>query len=179
MSGARGESRAMDEAAVALDAPNLETLYRRYAVWLARALNRRFGQTLGDSVEDLVQEAYLRIAPGGGVGEVRHPRALLLKISINLAHDRIRHTTRARSAEALIEATAEKADTWSLPDQDAALILKQAVLALPEPLRDAFMLSRFAGYSNAEVAERLGIAVKTVEWRLTRALAALAERMGD
>jgi RNA polymerase sigma-70 factor (ECF subfamily) len=175
----RSEIETVDANGAGLDTLKLDALYRRYAGWLTRALDRRFGGSLGDGAEDLVHEAYIRIAPLGGAGQIRYPRALLLRIAVNLAHDRIRQTTRTRAAEALIEATAEKADTWSLVDQDAALFLKQAVLSLPKPLRDVFMLSRFAGLPNQEIARRLGLAVKTVEWRMTRALALLSERMRD
>jgi len=169
----------LDSRGADLETHRLDVLYRRYAAWLARTLDRRFGRVLGDGAEDLVHEAYIRIAPLGAAGQIRHPRALLLKIAVNLAHDRVRQTARARSADALIGAAAEKADTWSLVDQDAALLLKQAVLSLPRPLRDVFMLSRFAGAPNQEIADRLGIAVKTVEWRMTRALALLAEGVRD
>jgi RNA polymerase sigma-70 factor (ECF subfamily) len=175
----RSEIEGIEVDGGGLDAPVLDALYRRYAGWLKRTLDRRFGRSLGDGAEDLVHETYIRIAPMGAAGQIRHPRALLLKVAVNLAHDRVRQLGRARTAEALIEATAEKADTWGLVDQDAALLLKQAVLSLPRPLRDVFMLSRFAGLPNQEIARSLGLAVKTVEWRMTRALALLAERMRD
>ncbi len=179
MTSLRSEIETVDVSGAGLDMLRLDALYRRYASWLVRTLDRRFGRSLGDGAEDLVHEAYIRFVPLGAADQIRHPRALLLRIAVNLAHDRLRQSNRARAAEALIEATAEKADTWTLVDQDAALLLKQAVLSLPRPLRDVFMLSRFAGLPNQEIAQRLGIAVKTVEWRMTRALALLAERMRD
>lgn len=156
MSSGRGRSEAADVW--------IGDLYRRHAGWLARRLRRRFG----DEADDFAQEAWRRlIASYGDAGLIRHPRALLLRIATNTGLDSRRSATRRSAGEAAREA-AEAADASS---QDAAVLLEQIILGLPEPLRDVFVLSRFGGLSNAQIAERLGISPKTVEWRMTRALA--------
>ncbi|CAN0502806.1 unnamed protein product, partial [Phaeothamnion confervicola] len=38
----------------------LDLLYRRYSGWLTGMLRRRFGASIGDSADDLVQETYVR-----------------------------------------------------------------------------------------------------------------------
>jgi RNA polymerase sigma-70 factor (ECF subfamily) len=55
------------------------------------------------------------------------------------------------------------------PDAEQALMLEQAILALPAPIRDVFLLSRFGGLSNVEIAKRCNLSVKRVEARLTEA----------
>ena len=44
--------------------------------------------------------------------------------------------------------------------------------ALPPRCREAFVLNRFEGLSHQEVAERMGISVRTVEMQLRIAMAA-------
>lgn len=178
----RPEQRATDVMAgeqASAEGPSLDTLYRRYAVWLGRALRSRFGAVVADSAEDLVQETYIRIAPYRASGRIRQPRALLLRVASNLARDQMRHSARGGSATALIEEVDEKSETASPADQDETVLLKQIVLSLPQRLKEVFVLSRFAGLTNQDIADRCGLSVKTVEWRMTKALILLAKTLSD
>lgn len=149
------------------DAARLADLYRRYAGWLADRLRRRFGD---DLAEDLVQETYLRVAPFNQAGEIRHPRAFLLRVATNLGVDLGRRAARARAASPPSRPYAEAS-------QFDDLLLREVVLSLPTPLQDVFVLSRFAGLTYEEIAARLGLSVKTVEWRMSRALAHCTARL--
>jgi RNA polymerase sigma-70 factor (ECF subfamily) len=55
----------------------------------------------------------------------------------------------------------------------------EAIEQLPEDEREVFSLVRIQGLSQAEVAEVLGVATKTVQRRLNRALLLLADRLRD
>ena len=53
------------------------------------------------------------------------------------------------------------------------------LLALPEAERQVLLMSRFEGMPHAAIARALGISVKTVEWRMSRALARCAAHLRD
>lgn len=57
--------------------------------------------------------------------------------------------------------------------------LAEALARLPERPRQVFLLNRRENLSYAEVADVLGIAVKTVEMHMARALAALRESLAE
>lgn len=57
-------------------------------------------------------------------------------------------------------------------------IANQLIEELPEKRKEIFKLSREQGYSNKDIAERLGISVKTVENQMTSALKYLREKLG-
>lgn len=139
----------------------LAALYRRYSVWLRARLQARFG---ADTAEDLVQEAYLRIAPYQARG-IRSPKSLLLRIASNLALDGI-----ARDAVRQKHQHNTAASTEAFDSPHETLLLKEIVRSIPEKDREVFLLSRFGGLTHAQIAARLGVAVKTVEWRMARAL---------
>lgn len=154
------------------DSGGLEALYRRYAAWLRRVLRRRFG---ADAADDLVQEAYLRLAQSRQARVIEHPKAFLLRIAVNAGVDRQRYVQR-RLGVGLALAHGDPAEAV---DHDDLLILKEAILSLPPILRDVFVLNRFEGLTYGEIAERLGISVKTVEWRMSRAIALCAARLAE
>ena len=147
-------------------------IYSRYSGWLKARLVRRYG--LQDA-EDLLQETWLRLAPYQNAQEIRHPQALLMRIASNLAADRAaRRNHRSRQA-----ADVSQSHGWGyeLPTQADEVLVRQLVLSLPVPLRDVFVLSRFGGLTNTQIGEQLGISPKTVEWRMTKALAHCAAQL--
>ena len=148
-------------------AEGLNRLYRRYADWLAQRLGRHVGPA---DAADLVQETYLRIAPGD-TGSIRHPKAFLLRVAMNLLRDQSRRDRRRLAAQ----------DESSRGDghahQPDAVLLKQLVMSMPPLYRDVFVLSRFGGMTYNQIALLQGVSVKTVEWRMSRALEHCARQL--
>lgn len=143
-------------------------LYRRYAPWLIARMRGRFGA----EAEDIVQDAWVRVAALGHDNLIQHPKAFLLRIAQNLALDRVRH----RQVAARHAATRAEDDSLS-PDQLEAVLLEQVIDGLPAPLRDVFVLSRFGCLSHEQIGEQLGITPRTVEWRMTKAVKLCARRL--
>jgi RNA polymerase sigma-70 factor (ECF subfamily) len=54
-------------------------------------------------------------------------------------------------------------------------LYQQALLSLPPKRKEIFLLSRHNGLSNREIAEKMGISVKTVESQMTAALGFLRD----
>lgn len=57
--------------------------------------------------------------------------------------------------------------------------IRKAIESLPETYRETFTLSRFGEKTNVQIAEKLGISVKTVEYRISKALKILRLRLKD
>ncbi|QEC79689.1 RNA polymerase sigma-70 factor [Mucilaginibacter ginsenosidivorax] len=66
-----------------------------------------------------------------------------------------------------------------LSQKDINRLLEQGVAELPEKCRQIFIMSRKEHLTTKEIAERLGIAPKTVENQLTVALNRLRKTLGD
>jgi RNA polymerase sigma-70 factor (ECF subfamily) len=158
----------------AAERPSLDLLYRRHAAWLGRVLRRRFDPQIA---EDLVQEAYIRLTPYQAAGRVERPQSLLLRIAENLAYNQARGARRARARVERLAELIQGHEPCTEAEQHEALLFKEVVMALPQPLRDTFMLSRYAGMSYAEISDRTGVPIKTVEGRMSRALAQIAAQL--
>lgn len=74
--------------------------------------------------------------------------------------------------EALKDKTAEFALMHELED-----IIVDALESLPEPCRIVFDMSRSEELSYSEIADRLNISVKTVEYRMMQALRIFRSKM--
>ncbi len=166
MSKAKTAGERLPEATEA----SLERLYRRHSSWLTASIRRRFGR----DAEDVVQETWLRVAPLGALAELRHPKAFLLRVASNLAINRALQTKRR---QAILETVAPLEADGQGADQLEAVQLQQMIEGLPQPLRDVFLLSRLGGLSTARIAEELQVSRKTVEWRLSRAMAHCAAQL--
>ena len=172
MSAIKSVDQAQEPASAGIeDATDLDAVYREHGGWLIAFLRRRFGR---QDAEELAQETYVRAARTGL--QFRDPRALLAHIAINAARD---HARRRAVRPVLVGDEGALGAAGAAGDQTEALLLKQLILGLPPKLREVFLLSRFGGLTYEEIAHRCGLSVKTVEGRMTKALAMCAARMRD
>jgi RNA polymerase sigma-70 factor (ECF subfamily) len=149
---------------------------------LLRFLRRRTSGS--QEAEDVAQESLLRLLRYRESAPVSDWRRLLYRIAINSAHDLFRDRRRQQAkAQAVAEdggamASERQPDEFAAHQQRLAR-LREAILQLP-PKRQRVCLLRFAqGMTNAQIARRCGVSVKTVEKHLTKGLAVLRRKVGD
>lgn len=136
--GALRDTKELEPSA----AEGLNTLYRRYAGWLDGRLRPHVG---ADRAADVVHDTYLRAAPYR-TSDIRHPKAFLLRIAMNLVRDESR---RQRQGRVETDIQGELSEAASQADQ---LMLKQIILTMPALYRDIFVLNRFGGTARADAA---------------------------
>ncbi len=160
------------------DEPSLEVLYRQYAPWLGAMLRKRFGQGFEAEADDVVQETYVRIAPYRDTASIRRPQALLMRVASNLARDLLRRrVVRGRHVQEV--ASGPDPVGLAIDDPMQNLLVKDVILSIPEAYRDVFILSRFGGLTYEEIATRCNLSIKSVEWRLGKAVAHCTKRVQD
>lgn len=155
----------------------IELLYRDHAEWLRALVTRRMRGQPTD-VDDIVQDTWIRAA-GHKADDIQHPKAFLSQTALNLFRDRKRREAVREQHSRTVAAHQGCGDRHGMNEQEAVLELERLVLDLPDKLRDVFVLSRFRHMTNAEVAVKLGISVKTVEWRMGKALSHCMSRLRD
>lgn len=125
--------------------------------------------------EDIAQEAGLKLIGLARRERVDDPRAFLFHVAANLARNHMRHRL---IVAGYVDAQAEPdpavgADHVAQAREELAAVA-QAIEAMPPRPRDVLLLARVEGLTNKEIAARLGLAPKTVENHLTRALKELS-----
>jgi RNA polymerase sigma-70 factor (ECF subfamily) len=157
---------------------SLDELFRAHAGWLRRLLGSRLRASQSD-IDDIMQDTYLRLArlPAGTIS---HPKAFLAKTALNLFRDaRRREVVRSDHLRATGPVAMRLPDPTALLEQEARVEMVRLITEMPEIYRDVFALSRFSHMRNADIATQLGISVKTVEWRMGKALAFCMSRLRD
>lgn len=132
-----------------------------------------------DLADDLTQETFVRLWARRESWRLDGSlRGLLYQIGRRLAFD---HGKRRRRWSAWLgrlraqPAAVTPAEQLDGSELDAAL--RQAIAALPERRRTAFLMARWEGRSHREIATAMGISVQTVANQLTTALAELRTRL--
>jgi len=107
------------------------------------------------------------------------PHAYLLQATRNRAFNHLRHR-RVVDRGAVHLATDEAREATAADELVGAELetaVRQAIAELPPRCREVFELSRVRGLRYSEIAETLGVSVKTVEANMGRALKSLRERL--
>ncbi|MDE7408246.1 MAG: sigma-70 family RNA polymerase sigma factor [Muribaculaceae bacterium] len=145
---------------------DFEIEFRRLYMPLCMYALRLCGST--DTAEDVVQDAFVR-AWECGTTDVRNFRSYMYRTVRNVA---LTHMARNGHAVNIDDVDADVADdVMDTSERDARLW--EAIGRLPERCRQVLLLSKRDGLSNAEIAAEMGVAVKTVENQMTKALRVL------
>lgn len=144
-----------------------------------RAALRRRGATAQDA-DDLVQEAWVRLACYEGGASVQRPEAFMMRTALNLAVDA--HRMKVAHGEQVLVDDVVLMDTT--PDAEAALLAKERVVRLSEGVgrlsettRSIFLAHRIDGLPYTEIARLHGVSVTTVHTHVAKATLQLTRWM--
>lgn len=133
-------------------------------------LQSRFAAAV--EIDDVVQEAFLRVIRAHARGQLDSPKAFLFATARNLAIDRIRHGQIARNAPLVqneewdVLYDADNITETVARNQELEL-LTEAIQSLPDRCRQVFTLRKVYGMSQSDIARTLGISEHTVSAQLT------------
>ena len=151
----------------------------RAAFAKAKAALLRRGRSVHEA-EDLVQEAWLRLACYEEDQAVAKPEAFLMRAALNLSIDAARRHQRQGDEVQLEDAVLVDLS----PGVEAILLARERVARLSVCLsrlntrtREVFLAHRIEGLSYPQIAQRHRISVETVERDIARALMQLTAGM--
>lgn len=128
-----------------------------------------------DTAEDLVQDAFMKswgyIEEGGCIDNFQ---AFMYRTLRNICLTYLRDKRENLDESLIPEVSEEEIDT-SVRDAK----IWRAIDDLPEKCREVFLMSKRDGLSHEEIAEELGISVKTVKNQITKALSRLREDLSS
>lgn len=132
----------------------------------------RFSNSV-EEAEDVVQEAFVKVWNVVNSGRcIDNFKSFINKVVSNLCQNRIRNKNEILDFGSLSDIPDEDMDT---SERDAKVW--KAIERLPPKCREIFLMSKRDGYSNAEIAEELGISIKTVKNQMTKALSRLRDEL--
>jgi RNA polymerase sigma factor (sigma-70 family) len=157
----------------ATEAPSFETFFEAEYLRVARALFLITGDRAES--EDLAQEAMARVYERWDrVSAMESPVGYLYRMSLNLNRKRLRRLkVRRRRETADVRAPSDPASV-----AEARSEIRRALSALSSGQREAIVLVEWMGLGAAEAGQVLGIEPATVRARVSRAKAAIRQRLG-
>jgi RNA polymerase sigma-70 factor (ECF subfamily) len=134
--------------------------------------------------EDAVQEAFLQV--WRSAASFRAERAKASTWILTLVHRRAVDLVR-REERRQTEPLAEEGETAQAPErtEEAAWLrfererVQKALSQLPDVQREALELAYYGGFSQSELADRLGVPLGTIKSRMFAGLARLRELLDD
>jgi RNA polymerase sigma-70 factor (ECF subfamily) len=149
--------------------------------WLKRQI-RRPDRTRED-VDDLIQEAILRVVRCCERGEARDPAGILVRTVTHLSIDDCRSRARrpyvSRSIEEL-EHALPLVDASPMPEELVAqeqswALIAQTLATVEQRAREAFLLNRVHGMTYPQIAKQFRVSSRTIEEDVTWVMALLID----
>lgn len=153
-------------------ARTLQSLYLDHHTWLQSLLRKRLGNR--DDAADLAHDTFVRVLRSDTpVEDIREPQRYLATVARGLVADFFR---RRSLEQAYLDYLAVLPEDMA-PSPEEQAIMQQTLInvdrmlgSLPPKVREAFVLAQFEELTYPEIAQRLGISLRSVSNYLTRAM---------
>ncbi|TKG97329.1 RNA polymerase sigma-70 factor [Puteibacter caeruleilacunae] len=169
------------------DVSAFETLFRRY-------IQRLYSYALkivDDDIlaNDIVQDVYIKVWEKRKEIRDDNVEGLLFRMIKNQCISYLRHIkvvqnktknlTEFKKVEEVYRIDFVRNEPYLLIEKELQEEIVGVMNGLPVKCKEVFRLSRVEGLKNAEVAEHLGVNIKTVEKHIAKALAVFKDHFGD
>ena len=146
------------------------------------------------TAEDLLQESFMRVVKHGAAWQpnarfstwlyaiarnlcVDHARKSVHRRALSLDQDSARGDSEAPPVPQALLLDGQRGGEQHALDHELGRQLERAILALPEPQREVFVMREVLELSFAEIAEMVGVGEPTVKSRMRYALEQLRETL--
>lgn len=163
------------------------SLFEAYYVSLCAYSRRYVGRK--DIAEDIVSETFFKIWENRKKLEIKTSiKAYLFQAVANNSLNHLRKLNREEKIDDYFKEShdnigfhevSENLTEQSIMMKELNTRIEDAVSQLPKQQQIAFRLKRFEGKKNKEIADEMGLAVKTVEMHLSKAMFSLRENLKD
>ena len=161
------------------DQKAFDTLFRRYYPMLC-AYGHRFVEL--EDAEEIVEDSLLWILENLETLVIESSlNSYLFKMVYRRALNKLAHIDATQRADTRFYEEMQEMlqDTDYYQIEELAKRIEDAVAALPESYREAFVMHRFRDMSYKEIAETLGVSPKTIDYRIQQALKQLRVDLKD
>ena len=161
------------------DQKAFDTLFRRYYPMLC-AYGHRFVEL--EDAEEIVEDSLLWIWENRETLVIESSlNSYLFKMVYRRALNKLAHIDATQRADTRFYEEMQEMlqDTDYYQIEELAKRIEDAVAALPESYREAFVMHRFRDMSYKEIAETLGGSPKTIDYRIQQALKQLRVDLKD
>ena len=144
--------------------PTVETIWNEFSAKLGQFIAARVADPA--TAEDILQDVFVKIQTR--LGQLQDPAKLqgwLYLVARNAIIDH--HRTRKETTE-VPESLPAEPPAHDVEVEDLKAAFRRMIYSLPEPYRDALVLTEFEGLTQKEMAERLGLSLSGAKSRVQR-----------
>jgi len=136
---------------------------------------------LEDGIDDILQEVFVKIWKNrANIRSAETFSPFIFTMTRNLLLNELRSKLSNQKAKEKIKMLSVPNDLYSFDKLEYGELketVDQIVNNLPEKQREVFLLSRYEGFSHKEIAEKLDISTKTVEYHITQSINTIKNKL--
>lgn len=131
-----------------------------------------------DMADDLAQDTFIKLWENRAKIDRKTLKAYLYTIAGNLSINQLkRQQLQYKFARSTVHRVDDQSPEYLAQMKEYEQKLQKVISEIPEGSREVFLMNRLEDMKYREIAERLGISVKAVEKRMSRALQIIREKL--